>query len=125
MNAVKTRKIWKQLIICFSLLLFLFSYDTSLYTQTRISKPGNLNSWKPAHLLPAYDNTPIDSVIRTDFTIIMRDGVIIDCLKWVSASCGSCRRLAYGYYAPWNWGAVIKKRCLNSASYRRCMATIL
>ena len=86
MNAVKIPKLWKPLILCFSMLLFLFSYDTSLHTQTRLSKPSGLNSWKPAHLLPAFDNIPIDSVVRTNFTITMRDGVIIDCLKWVPAS---------------------------------------
>jgi len=88
MNAVKTRNRWKQLILCFSVLLFLFSFITPACLaqdiQVHISKPRGLNTWTPSFLLPrGFDNqdTPgpgLDSVIRTDFTILMRDGVIID-----------------------------------------------
>ncbi|MCI0448522.1 MAG: T9SS type A sorting domain-containing protein [Chlorobi bacterium] len=34
-------------------------------------------------MLPPYGDNPVDSVARTNFRITMRDGVIIDCLKWV------------------------------------------
>lgn len=92
MNAIETRNRWKQLILCISMLLFLFSITPQSFgqeTRTRISKPTGLNSWKPSFLLPRGFNssdTPgpgLDSVVRTDFTIIMRDGVIIDALKYV------------------------------------------
>jgi predicted acyl esterase len=83
MDAIETRNRWKPLIICLSLLLFLFSALPNVLTQQRISKPTGLNSWKPNYLLPAYGDNTLDSVIRTDFTVAMRDGVIIDCLKWV------------------------------------------
>lgn len=34
-------------------------------------------------LLPKYDNAPLDSVVRTDFTVVLRDGTILDALKYV------------------------------------------
>lgn len=85
MNAIKTRNKLKQLMLLFSMLLFLFQSMQSIYSQydrSTLSKPKNLNSWKPEHLLPnMLDN--MAAVVRTDFTVTMRDGVIIDCLKWV------------------------------------------
>jgi predicted acyl esterase len=81
MNAIKTKNTMKQTILCISMLLFLFSYVDDLFAQ-HLSKPKNLNSWKPAHLLPQQLDNPI-AVVRTDFTVTMRDGVIIDCLKYV------------------------------------------
>src|SRR4030095_810733 len=94
MNAVKTRNRWKQLILCFSVLLFLFSFITpgslAQDTQVCISKPRGLNNWTPSFLLPrGFDNqdTPgpgLDSVIRTDFIIFMRDGVVIDAASLVN-----------------------------------------
>ena len=86
MNAIKTRNTLKQAIICLTMLLFFMSYSEVTYTQdTRITtfKPKNLNSWTPSYLLP--DQTGDASVVvnRTNFTITMRDGVIIDCLKYI------------------------------------------
>lgn len=55
-------------------------------TKTFLSKPTGFNSWTPSHLLPRISNNDSpgpDSVVRTDFTVQMRDGVIIDCLKYV------------------------------------------
>lgn len=83
MNAIKTKFTLKQLIVSCSMLLFLFS-NSSLFTQenTRVFKPSGFNSWKPTHLLPMTGSRSV-AVNRTDFTVTMRDGVIIDCLKFV------------------------------------------
>ena len=76
----------KQLALLFVVLLFLFSHLT-LYSQgsnVKTSIPKGLNSWHPEFLLTNMNQTPgLDSVTRTNFTVRMRDGVIIDCLKYV------------------------------------------
>ena len=82
MIAIETGNRTKRLILYISMLLFLFTGANDLFSQYRMSKPGGLNSWKPAHILPNQLDVPT-SVVRTDFTIVMRDGVIIDCLKFV------------------------------------------
>jgi predicted acyl esterase len=84
MNAIKTRNKLKQLMLLFSMLLFLFPYAEASSQHKTLSKPHNLNSWKPTHLLPMQLDNPIP-VVRTDFTVTMRDGVIIDCLKYIPA----------------------------------------
>lgn len=84
MNAIKTRNKLKQLMLLFSMLLFLFPYAEVSSQHKTLSKPHNLNSWKPTHLLPMQLDNPIP-VVRTDFTVTMRDGVIIDCLKYIPA----------------------------------------
>lgn len=82
MNAIKTRNLLKHSILCFSMLLFLLANAGEVFAQHRLSKPKNLNSWKPTHLLgQQLDHSAV--VVRTNFTITMRDGVIIDCLKYV------------------------------------------
>ncbi len=81
MNAIKTKNTMKQTILCISMLLFLFSYVDDLFAQ-HLSKPKNLNSWRPTHLLPQNLDNSV-AVVRTDFTVTMRDGVIIDCLKFI------------------------------------------
>lgn len=83
MNAIKTQSTMKQAIICLIMLLFFMSYSEVTYTQSKVmNKPGHLNSWTPSYILPIQTDNPI-SVVRTDFTITMRDGVIIDCLKYI------------------------------------------
>lgn len=83
MSAMDPKNKLKQLILMFSMLLFLFAQAGDLSSQQRyMSKPKNLNSWTPSHLLPLQYDNPF-TVQRTDFTITMRDGVIIDCLKYV------------------------------------------
>lgn len=68
--------------IAFLLLMLLLGGSNSLYTQ--IYKPAGFNSYVPKFLLPNYRNSPVpDSVVRTDFTVTMSDGTIIDCLKYV------------------------------------------
>ncbi len=82
MNAIKSKNTTKQLIIIFSMLLFLFSYVENLFSQsTVLSKPTGLNTWTPPSLPPSMMD-PL-AVVRTNFTVTMPDGVIIDCLKWV------------------------------------------
>ncbi len=82
MIAIINRNTWKPLMFYFSMLLFLFSTGSGLFAQNKyMSKPGNLNTWTPPSL-PANLNNPID-VIRTDFTVTMTDGAIMDCLKWI------------------------------------------
>jgi predicted acyl esterase len=64
-------------------LLFLF-FAADSFAQYSKSRPGNLNSWKPTHLLPRISDTPgPDSVVRTDFSITLSDGTVIDALKYV------------------------------------------
>lgn len=79
--------------------LFVMSLMTStLQAQDSrvLSKPKNLNTWTPSHLLPKLetDDPGPDSVVRTDFTITLTDGTIIDCLKWVPVR---NPQPAYGY----------------------------
>ncbi|MCC7158718.1 MAG: T9SS type A sorting domain-containing protein [Ignavibacteria bacterium] len=84
MNAIKFHHKLKQLILISSMLLFLFAYVDDLFAQeTKIlGKPKNLNTWTPSHLLPKVGDA-MATVVRTDFTITMRDGVIIDCLNFI------------------------------------------
>lgn len=84
MNAIKTKFTMKHPILCITMLLFLFSTAGNLFAQQKhtLSKPKNLNSWTPEHLLPGQRDA-MATVVRTNFTVTMRDGVIIDCLKWV------------------------------------------
>ncbi len=85
MNAIYSHKTQKQLLLSLVVLLFLFSNLNSLFSQdTRTHIPKGLNSWKPSFLLPKVTDSPgPDSVNRTDFTIQMNDGVLIDCLKYI------------------------------------------
>ncbi len=70
-------------MICISMALFFMSYTEVTYTQSKVmNKPRNLNTWTPSYILPIQTDNPIN-VVRTDFTITMRDGVIIDCLKYI------------------------------------------
>ena len=84
MNAIETRNTKRLLMICLSLALFFMAYTEVTYTQNKkvMNKPKNLNTWTPSYLLPIQTDNPA-AVQRTDFTITMRDGVIIDCLKYV------------------------------------------
>jgi len=83
MNAIISKNTGKQMMIYIFMLLFLFSAAAVTNAQYKImNKPSGLNSWTPSYLLPNQLDNPLD-VVRTDFTITMRDGVIIDCLKYV------------------------------------------
>lgn len=84
MNAIVNLTAKRLLMMFISLALFFMAYSEVTYTQDSkvLKKPAGLNTWKPSHLLPMQtDNSVV--VQRTDFTITMRDGVIIDCLKFV------------------------------------------
>lgn len=85
MNAMNSRNTWKQMMVCLSMLLFLLAYTEGIQSQqSRLYKPTGFNSWKPSRLLPnPNQGDMLDSVVRTNFTVIMRDGVVIDCLKWI------------------------------------------
>jgi len=82
MNAITSQFSKKQLIVLLSGLLFLFVTVYTTNAQYRLSKPGGINSWTPNHLTGIAGDNPYTAV-KTDFTITMRDGVIIDCLKWI------------------------------------------
>ncbi|HMT10923.1 MAG TPA: CocE/NonD family hydrolase, partial [Ignavibacteria bacterium] len=83
MNAIKPKNPPKRLIFYITMLLFFMAYTGVTYTQYKVmKKPGNLNSWTPNYLLPKITDDLL-TVTRTDFTITMRDGVIIDCLKYI------------------------------------------
>lgn len=70
----------KTLILLLLLIITVANAQDRYYT----SKPTGLNSWRPSFLLPRVTDSPgPDSVVRTDFTITLRDGVIIDALKFV------------------------------------------
>ena len=81
MNAIKSQFTQKQLIVLLSGLLFLFVSVYTSYSQT-LSKPEGLNTWTPNFLPQVPGDNPYTAT-RTNFTITMRDGVIIDCLKWI------------------------------------------
>ncbi len=84
MNAIVNHTAKRLLMMFMSLALFFMAYSEVTYTQNSkvMKKPAGLNSWKPSYLLPIQTDNPV-AVQRTDFTITMRDGVIIDCLKYV------------------------------------------
>lgn len=82
MNAIKSQFTQKQLIVLLSGLLFLFITVYSSYAQQTLSKPDKLNTWTPSFLPQTPGDNPYTAT-RTNFTITMRDGVIIDCLKWI------------------------------------------
>lgn len=73
----------RQVITSVILLLFLFLCTSGLDAQY-VKHPANFDKWN-LPLLPPYApmDAGLDSVTRTDFTITMRDNVIIDCLKFV------------------------------------------
>ena len=88
MKAIYSTFSRKQITILMGLLLFLLCYNSQSFAQGKnlLSKSSGFNSWTPSFLLPysaITDNPGPDSVVRTDFTIQMRDGVIIDALKYV------------------------------------------
>src|SRR5438477_9708005 len=89
MHAIYSIRELKRELISLILLLFLFSGLNILYSQdTRVKAhiPTGINSWTPSFLRPRVtelDSPGPDSVRRTDFTVRMRDGVIIDCLKYI------------------------------------------
>lgn len=66
-------------------LLFLLALTTLLINSNSFSQeiniPGGINTWKPSFVGQPGDN-PYTATI-TNFTITMRDGVVIDCLKWI------------------------------------------
>ncbi len=63
-------------------LLFMLIFAGSAFSQHY--KPAGFNSYIPKFLLPNYRNAAgLDSVTRYDFTVTMRDGVDMDCLKFV------------------------------------------
>jgi predicted acyl esterase len=73
----------KKLIYYICMLLFFMTYTGITYTQPKVmNKPKNLNTWTPNYLLPKMTDDLL-TVTRTNFTITMRDGVIIDCLKFI------------------------------------------
>ncbi len=76
-----SRILFKQAALVAVLLLFLFSVTSVTHAQ-RLKRPASFDTWN-LPLLPSYSDNPIDSVIRTDFTVTMRDGVIMDCIKFV------------------------------------------
>ena len=73
----------KQVITTVILLLFLFLCGSNLNAQY-VKHPANFDKWN-LPLLPPYTpmDAGLDSVARTDFTLTMRDNVIIDCLKFI------------------------------------------
>jgi predicted acyl esterase len=71
-----------MVVSIFLFLAIIFSSVNS-YSQHR---PANLDSYNFSRLLPRINrqNSPgPDSVIRYDFSITLRDGVILDCLKFI------------------------------------------
>ncbi len=66
-------------------LLFLLALTTLLINSNSFSQelniPPGINTWKPTMVGNPLDNPY--TATRTNFTVTMRDGVIIDCLKWI------------------------------------------
>lgn len=78
MNAIGFQNKKNIIVSVFMVVMLIILTSTNLYSQT-LSKPSGLNTWKP--VLMGGDNPY--TATRTNFTITMRDGVIIDCLKWI------------------------------------------
>ena len=87
MNAIYSNLSKKHFAILLGLLLFLLCYSSQSFAQGKtLSKPQGFNSWTPSFLLPRVsitDDPGPDTVVRTDFTIQMRDGILIDALKYI------------------------------------------
>lgn len=80
MKAINFQINRKRLFSILTGLLFLF---VSFYTSSQpLNIPGGINTWRPT-LLPHLPGDNPYTASKTDFTITMRDGIIIDCLKWV------------------------------------------
>ena len=69
------------ILLCFVLMLV---GSNIVYSQHY--KPAGLNNWVPKFLPPNYRDAPLDSVVRYDFTVAMRDGEEMDCLKYIPAT---------------------------------------
>jgi predicted acyl esterase len=65
-------------LFCVALLIVNGQTDFSQH----IKPPANLDSYN-MQLLPRYSAELLDSVVRFDFTVTMRDGVVLDCLKYI------------------------------------------
>ena len=76
-----SRILFKQAVLAAVLLLFLFS-GISVTQAQRLNRPTSFDTWN-LPLLPSYSDASIDSVIRTDFTVTLRDGVVMDCVKFI------------------------------------------
>lgn len=63
------------------ILLFLFS-GASVTQSQHLKRPASFDKWN-LPLLPPYGDFFADTVLRFDFTVTMRDGVIMDCIKFV------------------------------------------
>ncbi len=89
MFAIYSKTTQKHIAIVLGMLLFLLCYNSQSFAQTKhtLSKPSGFNSWTPSQLLPkasyGNDSPGPDSVVRTDFTITLSDGTVIDALKYV------------------------------------------
>ena len=73
----------RHMVVSIFLFLAILFFSVNSYSQHR---PANLDSYNFSRLLPRinWQNSPgPDSVIRYDFTITLRDGVILDCLKYI------------------------------------------
>jgi predicted acyl esterase len=76
-----SRILFRQTALMAVLLLFLFSGNSLTHAQN-LKRPANFDKWN-LPLLPPYGDFAADTVLRFDFTVTMRDGVIMDCIKFV------------------------------------------
>lgn len=65
------------------LLIAVFFANSNLIFSQKLHRPAGLNSYVPKVMLPNYRMSPLETVTRTDFTVTMKDGAIMDCLKFV------------------------------------------
>jgi predicted acyl esterase len=78
-NTMKHSKL-SNLVLLFLLALLSLFITSGSFTQ-ELNIPGGINTWKPSVVGNPLDNPY--TATRTNFTITMRDNVIIDCLKWI------------------------------------------
>ncbi|MCI0449235.1 MAG: T9SS type A sorting domain-containing protein [Chlorobi bacterium] len=69
-------KIAKSLFIAVFALLYCTQITESQHKRAR-------DNYQYLHLLPKYDDSPIDTVQRFDFKVVMKDGTILDALKFI------------------------------------------
>ena len=66
-------------------LAILMSASSLIYSQKH-HRPAGMDSYIPSFYLPIFRTVALDSIQRFDFTVQMRDGEIMDCLKFIPMS---------------------------------------
>ena len=82
MTLNNSRRTNRPIAVSIFLFLLVITISSNIFSQHR---PAHMDSYnfKLLHCDNFYGVNGLDSVIRTDFTITLRDGVILDCVKFI------------------------------------------